>query len=254
MRLYEAHEEKHSFPGMIGSIDCMHWEWSNCPTAWRGQYTRGDHGHPTVALQAICSQDLWVWSAFFGSVGSNNDINVLKASPVLEHYINRNIAVFPFVANEAEYEHGYYLGDGIYPEYSIIVRTFTNPIDEKRRYFKKRQEGARKDIERCFGVLQQRWHYVRNPCRAMSVAKMSDAMYTCIILHNMILEDEGRAICQDYTPDIVPEQFPQPTIPQRRQNQRELESKQIHSQLRADLVEHVWARRPDNYEDEDEYY
>ena len=36
-----------SFSGMLGSLDCMHWKWKNCPTAWAGQYA-GRSGTPTI--------------------------------------------------------------------------------------------------------------------------------------------------------------------------------------------------------------
>jgi hypothetical protein len=52
--------ERRGFPGMIGSIDCMHWEWKNYPKAWEGQFTRGDKGTTTVILEAVATHDLWI--------------------------------------------------------------------------------------------------------------------------------------------------------------------------------------------------
>jgi len=62
--------EMRGFPGMIGSIDCMHWEWKNYPKAWEGQFTRGDKGTTIVILEAVASHDLWIWHAFFGCPGT----------------------------------------------------------------------------------------------------------------------------------------------------------------------------------------
>ncbi|XP_020254166.1 uncharacterized protein LOC109831244 [Asparagus officinalis] len=68
--------EERGFSGMLGSLDCMHWQWKNHPTAWAGQYL-GRHGGPTIILEAVAPYDLWIWHAYFGLPGSNNDINVL---------------------------------------------------------------------------------------------------------------------------------------------------------------------------------
>ncbi|XP_042048174.1 uncharacterized protein LOC121794156 [Salvia splendens] len=37
--LMDVHERVHGFPEMLSSIDCMHWEWKNCPTTWKWMYT-----------------------------------------------------------------------------------------------------------------------------------------------------------------------------------------------------------------------
>ncbi|XP_073368052.1 uncharacterized protein [Aegilops tauschii subsp. strangulata] len=69
--------EAKGFLGMLGSIDCMHWQWKNCPKGLRGMY-QGHAKEATIILEAVASPGLWISHAFFGMSGSHNDINVLQ--------------------------------------------------------------------------------------------------------------------------------------------------------------------------------
>ena len=151
-RLLQVNESR-GFPGMLGSIDCMHWRWENCPLAWRGQFTRGDYGVPTIILEAVASHDLHIWHAFFGVAGSNNDLNVLNQSPLFLDALKGEAPQVQFSVNGNEYRTGYYLADGIYPEWAAFMKSITLPQTEKHQLFAEHQEGARKDVELAFGVL-----------------------------------------------------------------------------------------------------
>ncbi|XP_076946917.1 uncharacterized protein LOC143618697 [Bidens hawaiensis] len=171
-KIYEVHEQRHGFPGMLGSLDCTHWAWEACPVAWQGQYHRGDHDGPTVILEAAASFDLWIWHAFFGMPVANNDIVVINASPLFDHLVNGVGPDTSFSTNGVNYEYGYYLVDGIYPDWATLVHSFTCPTNDKRKYYKKKHESARKDIERAFGVLKKRWSIIRHPARILHMDKL----------------------------------------------------------------------------------
>lgn len=186
--------ESHGFPAMLGSIDCMHWPWEKCLHAWRGQFTRGDHGVPTMILEAVASHDLCIWHAYFGVVGSNNDINVLNKSPLFIWELKGETPRVQFTVNGVQYDRGYYIADGIYPEWVVFVKTILLPQIEIDRLFARHQEGARKDVERAFGVLQSRFNIVRRPARLWKRSFVGKIKEACCILHNMIVEDEGEMV------------------------------------------------------------
>ncbi|GJW45888.1 ALP1-like protein isoform X1 [Tanacetum coccineum] len=242
-KTYKLHEEKHGLPGMLGSIDCMHWDWKNCPKSLHGQFKRSTNKYPTLMLEAVADQKLWIWHAYFGVPGANNDLNVLYGSPLFDDEIADIAPECPFVVNGHTYRKCYYLADGIYPAWSTFVKTFSVARDEKTLKFKRVQEAARKDIERAFGVLQGRWGIIRQPARAMQINILKRIMYCCIILHNMILEDEGfevnlRDVFVNPAPNIVRDWVERCDLHVRKT--KELRDRKTHIDVRQDLMEHLW--------------
>ena len=177
------------FPGMLGSLDCMHWEWKNCPTAWHGTH-RGHHNKPTLILEAVASKDLWIWHAFFGMAGSHNDLNVLEHSPLFDNLIHGRHTLVNYEVNGHHYTMGYFLTDGIYPRWATLIQSISHPTSGKERLFAMKHEATRKDVECAFGVLQSRWAITHNPVRYWDKNDLCKIMKTCIILHNMIIENK----------------------------------------------------------------
>ncbi|GJY92112.1 ALP1-like protein isoform X1 [Tanacetum coccineum] len=133
-KTHELHEEKHGLPGMFESIDCMHWEWKNCPKSLHGQFKRRAHKYTTLMLEAAADQKLWILHAYFGVPGANNDLNVL--SPLFDNELADRASECPFVVNEHTYKKCYYLANSIYPTWATFVKTFSIARDKKTLKFK----------------------------------------------------------------------------------------------------------------------
>ncbi|XP_028096257.1 uncharacterized protein LOC114296181 [Camellia sinensis] len=59
-----------------------------------------------------------------------------------------------YTINNHAYTMGYYLADGIYPCWAMIVKTISQHQGAKRQLFARMHEACRKDVERAFRVLQ----------------------------------------------------------------------------------------------------
>ncbi|XP_059654201.1 uncharacterized protein LOC132300911 [Cornus florida] len=237
--------EERSFPSMLGSIDCMHWEWKNCPTAWHGTHTRRSH-KPTLILEAVALKNLWIWHAFFGMAGSYNDLNVLDHFPVFKSMINGSMPPINYVVNGHRRTMGYYLSNGIYPKWATLMQTIPHPTTVKEKLFANKQEAVRKDVERAFGVLQMRWAITHQLVLYWNTEDLNKIMRTCIILHNMIIEDEGEHILQWTPPTDDPISLPyyvrNPSMLAAHISSRlsRIRNRSDNADLRRDLMEHLW--------------
>ncbi|KAL7614218.1 hypothetical protein Lser_V15G08213 [Lactuca serriola] len=218
--------EECGFPGMVGSIDCMHWEWKNCPTAWAGQYA--------------------------GRSGSCNDINVLQRSPFFDDVLAGRAPKVSYTVNDRENNMTYYLTDGIYPSWAAFVKSISSSQIRKHKLFAEYQEAARKDVERAFGVLQARFAFLHRPYLVWDKDMMGKIMIACIIIHNMIVEDKRHTYLHYYDPSEFittedEESFEYSTqrigdLSRYMTNMAQVRNREANNALKNDLIEHIWKK------------
>jgi hypothetical protein len=192
------HKRVHGVDGMLGSLDCMHTYWKNCPVGWQGSFQGKDKGQSTVILEAVADHYLWFWHASYGYSGALNDINVLQLSPLMQRLcdgtfvsteVNSGVVPFDIGTFGLQFNHTFMLVDGIYPKWSRFVRGYKEPVTDDERAFTSWQEGARKDVERAFGVFQCKFKAVANPIHIIDPKKIGVMVRACLILHNMDVSD-----------------------------------------------------------------
>lgn len=152
-----------------------------------------------------------------------------------------------FTINGTTYNMGYYLTYDIYPRCATTIKTIPKTLGEKRKLFVQRQEASRKDVERALGVLQSRFPIICGPTPFWSTNTLKQIMDACVILYNMIIEDEweGYDINFDYSYDGSSNNVSTPKVFNHEAFSRYLEKrvhmckKEIHYHLQANLVEHI---------------
>ena len=118
------------------------------------------------------------------------------------------------------------------------------------KLFAATQETCRKDVKHAFGVLQARFAIVRGLARFFHLETLQKIMKACIILHNMIVEDErddNEVVDLDYEQN---DRVDNPPLQVLREQSDEflsyierhgrIRDREIHFQLQSDLIEHLW--------------
>ena len=119
---------------------------------------------------------------------------------------------------------------------------------KKRKHFIEKQEVARKDVEHAFWVLQELTAIICGAARFFKLETLKDIMMACIILHNMIIEDECHLNgVESFDYEQVDGNSHDPMSHNHTTESTEfigchlqIRDKRTHSQLQSNLVEHLW--------------
>ncbi|KAF0748506.1 putative nuclease HARBI1 isoform X1 [Aphis craccivora] len=175
---------KTKFPGVIGCIDCTHVAIIPPPANLNlNENPYPEHiyvnrkGYHSINVQLICDANLKVLNVNALFPGSTHDTHIWN---------NSNVLPFLKELHAHNYNDFYLLGDSGYPLRQWLITPITNPNNEAEEYFNTAQMACRSIIERCNGVLKQRFRcLIKDRTLHYKPEKSSAIINACVVLHNI---------------------------------------------------------------------
>jgi hypothetical protein len=184
-------------PGCIGGIDCTHVRLGKCPFNMRSS-CKGKEPFPTLAYEATVSHTKEVHHLTNHHVGTRNDKTIVHfdshvvAVKEEDLYKSMDFEVYVDELGNKETISGVYLiCDGGYHRWRILQCPLKHSVEHEVNEFCAMLESIRKDVECFFGILKIRFRFIDGKIEIHLFEDIDNVMYTCCILHNMLLKHDG---------------------------------------------------------------
>ena len=185
------------FPGCVGSTDCVHIRWDMCPSQWVSVFRNGKHNYSSIAYEMTVDHTKRFQSTTLGHYGTTSDKTIVKFDGFVnavkfEKFYTEAEFKIQFGENKWAAEKGcYLLVDGGYHKWRIMQCPLKHTTDKDKMRWSEYAESVRKDVECSFGILKKRYQILKNAITWHKKSQIDNAVYSCVILHNMLHEFDG---------------------------------------------------------------
>ena len=187
-------------PGAVGSIDATFVPWDRCPAELHN-LCDGDKG-VGLLFNVVVTHTREVVSVSNGFYATINDKTSVKYDDFIQKLkdgkIGEGYSYIMYIPsdNDAGFEEldlseFYVIADGGYIDIPQIIRGFERSGDSVKYKFSDWIASVRKDVECFFGILKERFRFLKRPVTLQKKEDIDNAFVTACLLHNMILNQDG---------------------------------------------------------------
>ncbi|XP_065643973.1 putative nuclease HARBI1 [Hydra vulgaris] len=164
------------FPCVCGVLDGSHILLSNPPQADEDSLINRHHVHSINAM-AVCGPDTSIFYASTNSPGRWHDAHVLRNCNLWNK----------FEIGELPFNGAVILADSAYPCREWLIPPFPGDPDGAQKRFNIAQRKTRNIIERCFGIVKNRFYALKTGIRLHKVEDASKLIMCGFVIHNLCI-------------------------------------------------------------------